>query len=424
MRFIPSDIKTKIESPLQTKSANADPKIDLWISRPTTTLVSDDFLEMSAVDTRDKGTKTSCAIRHTVFGRGSDEAYVALIQDGLLSVKQSNLNFDIDKMAWQFTNINYVATDCAIAFDGEMKSNAKDKIEFITDEKPWIFWTNSGIAYGRNLDNAEVITLAHANATAVSAVRAISSQVTKFDFGLCVFIVIAGQIFYRQFIRGIWYDAVPIPSSMLPTEPIVDVSAQRTWDYRLALQVLTATGEIYELYSQFEGIGSKNTEHIELRTSVTSDLAPFIITTTDSKTKDEHIDVDASASSFLRYIYTSLPVSAKNVVGVANNWGTTVLLTMTHYLENLGRNSRLITMMDENGVEFVALGAFATGNVITLSFEDFNSAVGDLTIHYTEQTGGIMSPLVPLESFTLTFTPTNLGEATAYPPRAIGGENV
>ena len=38
----------------------------------------------------------------------------------------------------------------------------------------------------------------------------------------------------------------------------------RTWDYRLVVQISVTNGEMYELVTQYMGIGKQNVEHIEI----------------------------------------------------------------------------------------------------------------------------------------------------------------
>ena len=64
----------------------------------------------------------------------------------------------------------------------------------------------------------ETITLAENNATAISAVRAMWSDVPGFDFGLCLFMILNGAIYVRQLINGEWYDAEVVAVSRLPVE--------------------------------------------------------------------------------------------------------------------------------------------------------------------------------------------------------------
>ena len=53
------------------------------------------------------------------------------------------------------------------------------------------------------------------------------------------------------------------------------------------------------------------------------------------------------------------------------------------------------------------------GTKLRLRFYDFNNAVGDLTLTYTQ---GTLHSIVPLtDSFTLTFTPTNLNSQQGFP---------
>ena len=81
------------------------------------------------------------------------------------------------------------------------------KGKVITEELPWVFWINGGVVYGQIIGTGSTVMLATANATDVFAVRGVHSEVGGFDFGLVLFMVIAGQLYYRQLIDGVWMDA-------------------------------------------------------------------------------------------------------------------------------------------------------------------------------------------------------------------------
>lgn len=84
-----------------------------------------------------------------------------------------------------------------------------------------------------------------------------------FDYGLCVFFIVGGKLYYRQCISDIWYDAVEVLAVPAGLEQ-VRVAASRTWDYRLVVQMLTSDGTLYELYTQQAGLGKTGSEHISL----------------------------------------------------------------------------------------------------------------------------------------------------------------
>jgi len=62
-------------------------------------------------------------------------------------------------------------------------------------------------------------------------------------------------------------------------------------------------------------------------------------------------------------------------------------------------------------------------NVLWLDAQDFNASVGDLTVHYTDASGGLQGGVgQSISSFNVTFTPINLGAPEVPGLEAIWNE--
>ena len=285
MRPVSVEFDKRIIKKVQTKATNADPRIDFWVSRPTTQLIDDELLEKQSVTSG--VTDCDIAVKHEHFGRKADGLAMAYVKGGVAKVATSPYYESMKRHAWIDSGFSEPAQKVAIAYDGAMPKDISNKFEFITRGEPWVFWVNNGAIYGRQLGGATSI-LAEANATSISATRAMWSDVPGFDFGLVLFMILNGYIYYRQLINGEWYDA-----TMLTAVPTLDdgiswaqVDVSRTWDYRIALQLVDSIGTIYEVFTQFMGIGSKNAEHIEVK-GITSDGELTKVYYKDAET-DEH----------------------------------------------------------------------------------------------------------------------------------------
>ena len=168
--------------------------------------------------------------------------------------------------------------------------------------------------YGQIIGTGSTVTLATANATDVFAVRGVHSEVGGFDFGLVLFMVIAGQLYYRQLIDGVWMDAeiVSLVGGLsLSALTITSIAAMRTWDYRLVVQIRVTNGEMYELVTQYMGIGKQNVEHLEITdVKATGDLVGI----TYHNTKEyEHIEISSITAGALYgglYSVATLPPSS------------------------------------------------------------------------------------------------------------------
>ena len=276
------------------------------------------------------------------------------------------------------------------------------------------------IAEFKYSDESEVI-LAETNCTDVSAVRAMHSTVGGFDFGLVIFFILNGQLFYRQLIDDEWTDAEIVsigPNGVTWKE----IAAFRTWDYRIGVQAKSASGDIYELFTQFMGIGKQNVEHIQV------DVKPKVkhVTIDYADTKDdEHIKTAVTISGMRTYGLSSVPISVRNVNDGTGNYGTTIRVELDHPVTNVEGNSANFFLKDGNDAAYVCYGCRGSsdGKTLILTFMDFNLAEGStLTIEYVP--GTIMSPAVAMNAFAFTFVPENLVAPNIPIPEPIEAWNL
>lgn len=430
MRTVPKELQPRIDNRIQAPSENTQPRLNAWITRPQTPIVNDFYLEKQKILDYGNISAVDIAVRHPRFGYESDEIYVGYVADGTANIKKSNYTELMEKHVWESTDFSAPASDIALAFDSVSKRDLYDKHEYVTEKSPWVFWINEGALYGQILGSESDPTLLVENScTAVSAVRASYNEIESLDFGLCVFFIAGSLLMYRQYIHGVWYDAITV--TKLPEGvTFTDVSAHRTWDYKIVLNLLGG-GFIYELYSQYGGIGTRSQEHVEI-SDITADGKLTKITYTDTKADDEHIEISQiNATGALLYAFTSSPVRAYNTNTDEGDgdYGRFVNVEFDHPVHNaVGKNQHFV-MTDTNGNIFgcVSVKEVYNGMGLRLEFLDFNVAAKaeKLTLTYTEPlSGGVMSPVVPLESFSIDFVPENLVAPDVPAPSILGVINV
>ena len=420
MRRINASMEKRLNQRVQTHSTGAAPSTDLWISRPTTALTQAQFLERQTV-TATGSSDLSIAVCHPRFGASNNRIYIAYIQDGAAKVSTSRTYVRMDAHIWVDTGFEESAQAVSIAFDGRMPKNRAGQIEFLTEDKPWVFWVDDGALYARKLGSEATATLAESGCTDVSAVRAMWSEVGIFDFGLCVFFLLSGTIYYRQLIGGEWMDAAPV--SFGPEGVTwVEIAAQRTWDYRVALQAKASDGAIYELITQYMGVGKQLTEHIEAH--VKAEASYIAVDYTDARIH-EHIEASVNPSAKRIYALSSVPVSAANVDDGTGNYGTIVHVGLDYPVSNVDGNSANFILTDGNGDTYTCTNSEASedGMTLILTFVDFNPAEGTtLTVDYVP--GTIQSPATAMEAFSFTFAPENLVAPNIPAPEPIEAWNL
>lgn len=412
MRSVPSYISERLKRNIQTRANDSAPSVDIWVGRPSTLLVDDKFLERQTV-LQSKVSDVSIAVCHPRIKRNNTHIYMAYISGGVARVVAAKHKTKMAEHEWYDSGFEQNATAVSIAYDGTMPKAIVGDVEFVTESYPWVFWVDETVLYGQKLySDEEPVILAETNCTDVSAIRAMWSSTGGFDFGLVVFFILSGQLYYRQLIDGEWMDAELVsfgPDGVTWEE----VAAFRTWDYRIGVQAKTADGSAYELFTQFMGVGKQNTEHIELRDVKASSTLASV--TYHNRQEAEHIelgDIDAGAPyGGLYSMDMPVIISAYNVEDANGDWGTTVVVTFSNYLvaDQVASNYLQFALVDSWGAAYypsaAALGS--DGKTVTLSFVDFNPAYDVCQIRYTPGTVYSMATVL-VEATSFSFTPQNL----------------
>lgn len=361
------------------------------------------YLEQSKVTNYSEVKTASIAARRLRVGDYPDIVYMAYISNNSAHVLYADARSKSTFTYWHPFAFSENAIDVSICFDGETRKTQRGS-EFITEQRPWIFWvTPEGDIKGRILGTLGEALLASSTGSAVSAVRATWQETGGFDFGLCVFMLLDGKLYYRQLIKGIWMDAVPVTFGPENIE-WKDINAFRTWDYRIGIQGITTDGEVYEMFTQFQGLGRHGAEHLEV------------------------LSVEAGALyGGLYEIGIPHLVSAYNIPDEQSNWGKIVIFEFDRHLNPVEVADQYPSFFftDSVGRVFVPYRAEVNsdGKSITLYFINFNAAIGKCLAQYTP---GSVTTMYgdTLESMSLSWTPLNLTHSTGPVPEVSFITNV
>lgn len=409
MRNVDSILQDRLDTVYQTIDNNANPATWLRIQRRDIPLHEKIFIEKSRIVNRPGLTDSDIAVCHPRFGHENTEMWVAYVRSGTLHVKWANNHDVMTRSEWNDYHFTTDAEACAIGFYSTAKHNARGIWDFVTEEEPWVFWVHDGSLKAKKCtplgDN--IIELAEENVTDVSVVRAPSGEQGNWNLGLAVFFLMNGSIYYRQLIEDTWYDAELVQFSGLGDLTISAIKAFNTWDYRVGVQILASDGKLYELYSYTEGIGTRGTEHLSL--SVVPVITLIRIGDLEGF-EHEHIELGMGMESDLIYGLSAVPVSIANVQS-GGSWSKVIEVTMD--IPNTGGQASEFELTDSDGNYYRCENLEIVDNVLRLTFFDFSNAEGKtLTLKYTQ--GTLMSYVPLTDSFTLTFTPTNI-HASGFP---------
>lgn len=397
------DIHTSIEQRLLKRVQAGDNAVraDLWISRPTIPLTEDRFLERQVVPGV-SASDVSVAVEHPKADSDASAVFIAYVENGTAKVKKAMYQTHMESHVWVDTGFSEPAEAVSICFDGTMPKSLGGRVEFVSEDDPWVFWVSGGKLYTRKLNGAQTTTLADGNCTSVSAVRSMWSEIGDFDFGVVVFFLLGGYLYYRQYLNGAWADAELVsfgPAGVLWS----DIAAFRTWDYRIGVQALSQDGYLYELFTQYMGIGKQTIEHLEVKSTA---KASALIGVSYSSTKtSEHITVYNTINPTpYQGIYTlgapSL-LKAYNTKDEEGDWGKRIVFEFDKELEYSSVQASIGSfyfMDSEQDYYFPAsIEMDYTGRRAVLTFVDFNNAKGQCTAHYDPGTvvtmlGEVLTP--------------------------------
>ena len=428
MRNISSALKAKFQSRFQTAANNADPEAVVWITRPTVPLTDPAFLDRSEVLAAGELSACDIAVRRMRADREPDEVFLAYIVSGNAFVTHAQIQPRMADYVW--TNDSYAfleaASDVAIAFDGTMPKAPDGTSQFVTEERPWVFWINNGVLKARKLGFLGDVTLAAANAEKVTAIRAAWNPASNLDFGLVVFFTLSGALYYRQLIDGEWTDAEPTQVGNVTAWS--DISAFRTWDYRIGIMGIRADdGGLYYALTQFEGIAKHGAEFIDADVRAAGDVKNVVTRLTQTTERIE-ADVEAAAGPYGGLYRTGVPqiVSAENYAE-GENWGLRALFRFDRHLNaaDVADDPNAFRIVDSLGGVFIAYAArlYPDGMTVGLSFQNFNGAAGVCSAQYVPGTVRSMAD-VPLEATACSFTPQNLVPPSVPSPSVVSAYNV
>lgn len=384
------------------------------------------FLERQKIRNIGNVTAISVAARRINMVRKSDRIYIAYVQNGHGKLVYADYNLNIAGHAWIDTTFDVEADDIEIAFNGRCYSNGPEGKEFVTQPNPWIFWIKNGECRGKVIGSSGDDQFAAENCTKISAICDFSKDAYNEGYGFILFMIISGQIYYRQLLGNGWTDAELVNFGP-PGVTWTDLHAFRTWDYRVGIQAITNTGEIYELFSQFEGIGRTSTEHINISAKANGRLIALQFY---NGYETEHISVNAAFTSLYGGLYeinTPIILDIYNIENENHDWGKIVVFSFNRHLnpEMVAAQPSTFIFIDSRGIQYTPTYAHLddTGKNVIAEFADFNSAYGVCIGSYIPGSVKTMAGYTLIE-VSYTWTPQNLTPPAIPLPEVVYIENI
>lgn len=409
MRDIDAALKSRILNARQTPANNANPAMEVIVTRPRTPISDKRYWQETIITEDQTATTTSVAVRKT--GKNPDKIYAAYISGGNLTVKAANVASPITNMLWQVEQYIPGCISCAVEFDGRFVRR-KQRIEYVTESIPWLFYvTSAGALYGGKLGEDATI-LAASGVSSIDVVRGIRSTYGDVDQGLIVFYCYGGTIYYRSLVNGTWTGQLQVTAA--PAN-VVAIKVERLFDYRICIQATDSAGALWEIFSKMEASGWNGNEFLSVGLRQTVTQLP--ITYYECKCSTDNITVGITQTVNHLYALSPVMVSANNIDDGAGNFGRVVEVTWDERIFGELVNVSRFVLTDEFGGEWGAQSLTKIGKVLTITFADFNNAIGPVTLSYLP--GTLMGDVVAVAENSIIFVADGLVPTASDPPNVV-----
>lgn len=415
MRSIDPVIKARLLQMQQTLYSNAQPSMDVHAIRPRTPIFHKRFWEESIVSANTIAQNTTIAIRKT--GTEADRVYLAYASNGVLTVKSAEVVFPVSSMLWDTEQTMDGCTSCALVFNGSFVRTSNNKVEYRTDPKPWLFCVTSEGQLMAGLLGGPYESLSGTNVTCIDAIRGVASLYKDIDQGLVVFYIINGIVYYNQLINGIWQGQSLV--SIAPSNA-VSVHAERTFDWRVVLQVKDASGVLYEVFSKMAASGWNGHESLTFKMEMS--LSTLSVKYVDGQDGAEHVSTQTKMYFYSPYALSPVFKTAENIPNEVGDYGYLIKLHFDELVMNTFGSEYQFVVTDSYGTQWHAIRAMENGRELTLTFGNMNNAVNPVTLSYTP--GTATGEVALLEADSIVMMLTGLVPYYVEPPFVTSIENV
>lgn len=412
MRQLPSDLSSKINQSLQTIGNDANPKMEVLVSRAKNAVVDSTYWTVETIrEISGLGDVSVAPRRLRRYGR-PDRIYEIHVRDDNVytSIREYPDRF---KEGFKTQFALGPGTSVGVAFNGVWERHRKF-YRLITEEKPWIFWVdNLGDLYTQHWDIASKRKLA-TNVVSCKAIRGWKNLVIQQqDQGIVVaYIKTDGKVYYRNYCiqedySEIWEYEKELTSF---TGSAANVNLFITNDYRMGFIIEDTLGQIHWLvtHRNWGGMASPAENLVTGLRDIKFEVPPIKYYETYN---DDHITtgIDGVFFNVAEPIYP-VPLDTHNGDEEEEE---KIWLRFSHPpVEQVGDSVIAFTLKDSIGTLFPILSIERDEedpSVILFNTGRFTSMSTNLTITYDRAKYPLnaenQGSLFAIESFALTFIP-------------------
>jgi len=437
MRSIPVDTKSKIHEQFRTSANNADPSLNIIVSRAKSSATDTARLMIDTI--REDTNLNDIGIDIQRISAETDPSKIYEVHNDDGEIRTATLPLPVDPpTAWTDGVKIADGTLCKICFNGAWEWNiTKNKYFFVTDGDPFLFYTDSADSlqvqtWESSADRAQLATDVTVSIDAIRGWK--SNDIITDDQGIiAAYIKTDGKLYYRQYIWSsgssayYWTTEAELTISGV-TDDFTKIALFRTLDYRLGFIITTDQDEIYWKITEREWSGlAIRPDALEITLSE-YELARTLIAF-EYATNMEYLSVNISDYAMEKLFGVSQTIiAAENIDDGAGDWGLEIQVTFDEDVYQLTGNFGLFTIGDQDSNSYPTTAiAYKAGStkIIILTCTDFNGATNDITVTYTAQasTGIIGAAGQDMDTQDFTFTATNI-VGPGPSPEVLSIENI
>lgn len=363
-------------------------------------------------------------------------AYVAYVTTAYrLIVKSATIIEPLSDMVW--TQVASIANckACALEFEGQFLLDDADHVQFWTEEKPWLFYLTTSGQLKAGVVGSAYQALVSSGVADLDAVRGVTSRYRDVDQGLMVFYLIDGDIYYQQRTAGVWGTQQAMPLTLETGYRPVRIKAHRTFDWRIALQVMDQAGKIYEIFTRAYTSGWSGVENVSTVLDIkvsTTEIGYYYIPSTDNTFKvplpdSEYMRENVSAMLDMK-IVTLWGIDTQirqieNIDDGSGNWGYVLRIIWEHPISSVQGNELKFILIDNNGTQWGCTQLTVISPIETIAtFQNFNNAINPIRLTY--EPGTMLGEAgQAVQAKDVSFTAVNLVPYTIVLPSPISAIN-
>lgn len=372
------------------------------------------------------------AIRMPQLGDRPEEIIMIYIVAGEAQVATTNRVYGAST-SWRHEFNLGPAISVAIEFDHIWTPMPNGKFRPITVGDPFYFWvepltSTTGRLQCTQDPNVNPKVLVPSGVSKISALRGWKNvRRSQEDQGIVVGYIKNGEAYYMNYADDgtgnyFWSDEIKING--LPSN-LKNIKLFRTNDYRIGFVVETLNKEIYWALSErnFAGIGATKPEMLpipEIIPPIIQFFKPNVVNAYHGVEDRNKITSNINnLSALLGYAGTN-----NQMLSAYNEDAFTIILTTLNPFYNIDITDFRVTDSNNRGFKVVSIENLSPeisigNNKYRLVMEDFNNAIGDLTISFTSTgtTSNIVGGKYP--AMQISFTPVGLTPIIIDPPKVV-----